>query len=72
VAKIEIIHPIIHGGLEYGCGVHDLPEELAMHFIKTCSHAVQQAQPHSPAGKTTKSADADSVLNDRLWKRMYG
>lgn len=70
--RIEVLHPIVHSGVEYGRGVHDLPEDLAILFIKTAPHAVRQPQPHSPAGKTTKAADANTALNDRLYKRMYG
>lgn len=39
--KVELTHPIIHDGVEYSRGVHELDEATAQHFLKTAPQAAQ-------------------------------
>ena len=63
--KIELIHPITHDGTHYGRGMHDLPIELAQHFVTHAPHAVRSPRETS-LGETGRAPDADAAISNRL------
>ena len=68
--KIELLHPIAHGGVEFGQGVHELPDELALHFINTAPLIVRLPQADAQPGTTAIWPDADTAYIDRVVKRQ--
>ena len=70
MTKIELITPIAHGGVEYSRGVHELPDEIALHFIQTAPLIVRLPQADAQPGTTAKWPDADSADIDRVLKRQ--
>jgi len=67
--KILITNPIVHNNTEYGRGIHDLPEELAILFVTEFPWAAQKPGGGEPAGTTAEAPGADTAGVDRLFKR---
>ncbi len=64
--KVKILHPIIHNGLEYSRGVHDLDEVLADDFITRMPHAAAEFKEAEPVvGTVVESADAAVLRKQR-------
>ena len=67
---IELIHPITHDGMEYGRGLHDVSDELAILWFTKAPHAVRRPQA-AALGIISKAPDVAASLLDRLWKKHY-
>jgi hypothetical protein len=64
--KIQLIHPIWHGPVEYDRGLHDLADDLAWKFLLECPHAARLPRNGALPGKTSPTPGAESARIDRL------
>ncbi len=57
--KVVLNHPVIHNGVEYSRGLHELEESLGAHFLRMeHSPAVPFTEMTVAAGVKAKAADA--------------
>lgn len=55
--KVLLIHPIVHDGLEYGRGVHEVSDTIAALWQKEAPHALAPVEA-TAVGKVVKAPDA--------------
>ncbi len=70
--KIKIVNPIIHDGIEYDRGIHEVPEALAKLWAKNAPHVLEpidtevigKAKPAPDAPKKAPEKAPEVVTNE--------
>jgi hypothetical protein len=66
--KIEVLHPVTHNNVAYSRGVHEVPDDVADHFVKNLkcpktndrvAREFKQGGPVAVVGVTAPAPDSD-------------